>query len=1554
VQAEDADGDGISITADAISGGTIKASADGTTAADLTHDAVAADPNQKVDGSQVPVPAVHLVSFNSRPSSGDTYERGESIEVQVAFDRPVVVTGSPQVALSIGSRTRQATYDSRQSGGGIDGSGTEYWSRYSVYTVQAEDVDTDGVSIAANAITLNGGSIKAAADATTDAGLTHAAVAADAGHKVDGSRVTAPAVTNLSVGAFSNPPLGETITFSRGDTIFVDVAFDRPVRVTGSPQVALTIGSSTRQATASATSGTTSVEHVKFQYTVQTADVDTDGVSIAANAISLNGGSITGADGVTAADLTHAAVPADPTRKVDGSQVTTPTVLGLALYPPPANEHTYELDETITVAVLFEAPVTVTGSPRVALTIGSRTRHATHAPSVSYDLGFTGVPGIEARVEYFTYTVQAGDVDTDGISIAANAISLNGGSNKAAADGATDANLTHQAFLAGTDGFGDHDVDGGTGAATAPAVSGISFSGSPADGDTYESGETIRVEVVFDLAVTVTGSPRVALTVGSRTRHANLPGSPGSSRYLYFEYEVQTEDTDADGISIAANAIGLNGGSIKAAADGTTDADLTHSAVGADDQRKVDGSRVTAPAVSSISFGSTPASGDTYELNETIQVRVEFDRPVTVTGTPQLALTIGTRAVQATLPGHYADGDEYSNLYFEYAVQSGDRGADGVSIAANAITLNGGTIDAAADGTTDANLTHEAVPADAGHKVDGSRVTAPAVNSIGFASRPAVGETYELGETVEIEVAFDRPVTVTGTPQLALNIGSRTRQATLLGHSSSSRGSYSRYFGYVVQSGDRDADGVSIAANAISLNGGSIKAEADGTTDADLTHAGVAADADHKVDGSQVSAPAVESIHLGSSPADGDTYELGELIQVAVEFDRAVTVTGSPQVALTAGSRVVNAPLSSTILNFDTDFLQFEYRVQAADADTDGISIAANAIRLNGGSIRSAADRTTDADLTHAAVAADPGHKVDGSRVGTPMVGDISFGGIQTGPAQEMVTIGRGDLIGVLVVFNRPVRVTGSPRVTLTIGSRTRQAAYASGGAGLSQQLYFEYTVQASDVDTDGISIPANAISLNGGSITAADGVTAADLTHGAGSEPNQRVDGNLVTVPRVLGLGPHPPPANGHTYESLETITVLVAFERPVTVTGSPRVALSIGTMTRYATHAPSVAVDLTPFTRSIPGIERLVEYFTYTVQADDLDTDGISIPANAISLNGGSITAAADGTTDAVLTHGAVSAGVGFGVYEVDGSAGSPPAPVVSGVSFSGSPADGDTYELGETIEVRVEFDSAVTVTGSPRVALAIGSSIRHASLPGYSIPGPAGSRSLYFEYEVQAADRDADGISIAANAISLNGGSITAAADGTTDADLTHAAVPADAARKVDGSQVSAPEVISLHVASRPSSGTTYVRGDAIEVEVGFSEAITVTGSPELALTVGSASRGAYFVRSGARTLWFQYRVQGQDRDSDGIGIAADALTPKGGTIKDLDGNDALLDLGVHAISNSGDHRVDAEQQDDVAPEILSVAISSLPQSGATYVLGEAIEVQVEFSEPVAVTG
>ena len=261
--------------------------------------------------------------------------------------------------------------------------------------------------------------------------------------------------------------------------------------------------------------------------------------------------------------------------------------------------------------------------------------------------------------------------------------------------------------------------------ALTPTVHSISFDNSPVRRDRYELGETIQVTVRFDRAVAVTGTLQAALAIGRHTRQAILYAWTLDGRGLYFFYTVQTDDRDADGISIPANALSLRSGTVKDASDGTIDAVLTHQAVPTDAHRKVNGSRVRSPRVRSISYthGPDPVRGDTYQRGERIQLLVEFDRAVTVTGLPQMALSIGTETRQASFfPISFLDLG--SSVYFSYTVQAADRDADGISIAANALSLHGGAIRLAGDDATDAVLTHPAVAAGPDRKVDGSRVAA--------------------------------------------------------------------------------------------------------------------------------------------------------------------------------------------------------------------------------------------------------------------------------------------------------------------------------------------------------------------------------------------------------------------------------------------------------------------------------------------------------------------------------------------------------------------------------------------------------------------------------------------------------------------------------------------------------------------------------------------------------------------------------------------------------------------------------------------------------------
>ena len=642
------------------------------------------------------------------------------------------------------------------------------------------------------------------------------------------------------------------------------------------------------------------------------------------------------------------------------AESVAPAVSSIAFRGSPARGDTYGLGETVEVSVRFDRAVTATGSAQVALTIGTQTRHATLSSWSRQSL-------------YFSYTVQEEDRDEDGISIAPNSLLLNGGTIRATV-GTTDVDLSHGAVAAAR----GNKVNGSD--RKAPKVRDISFRSAPARGGTYELGEIIEVRFEFDKAVTATGKPQVALTIGTQTRHATF--FAWGRQVLYFTYAVQEDDRDEDGISIAANALALNGGTIKSA-DGTIDADLTHRAVAAERRRKVNGSDSSPPGVRDIAFNSSPARGNTFGLGETVEVRVEFDRAVKATGSPQVAMTMGKQMRHATLSAWSPQ-----SMHFEYTVQGPDRDEDGISIPANALLLNGGTIKSA-DGTTDADLTHGPVADKWRSKVNGGSSMPPGVRDISFISSPARADIYGLGETIEVRVEFDSPVMVTGSPQVALTIGSQARQAV---YSPSWRGPRYAHFSYAVQEGDRDDDGISIAANALALNEGTIKHAGDRTTDADLTHGAVAANPTRKVNGNLVTRPVVRAIYLDNHipPPTGDTYVRGERVRVWVEFDRGVTVTGRPLVALTIGSQTRQAIYSGhstftvpgAVGTFvDEHVLSFDYLVQSTDRDEDGISIPANALALNSGTISHAAAPKVDADLAHNSVPADPGRKVDGSRV---------------------------------------------------------------------------------------------------------------------------------------------------------------------------------------------------------------------------------------------------------------------------------------------------------------------------------------------------------------------------------------------------------------------------------------------------------------------------------------------------------------------------------------------------------------------------------------------
>ncbi|MEZ0487892.1 cellulose binding domain-containing protein [Fibrella aquatica] len=138
--------------------------------------------------------------------------------------------------------------------------------------------------------------------------------------------------------------------------------------------------------------------------------------------------------------------------------------------------------------------------------------------------------------------------------------------------------------------------------------------------------------------------------------------------------------------------------------------------------------------------------------------------------------------------------------------------------------------------------------------------------------------------------------------------------------------------------------------------------------------------------------------------------------------------------------------------------------------------------------------------------------------------------------------------------------------------------------------------------------------------------------------------------------------------------------------------------------------------------------------------------------------------------------------------------------------------------------------------------------------------------------------------------------------------------------------------------PANGT-YRAGQNLDFTVNFSENVTVTGTPQLGLTIGTTIRQASYVSgNGSTALTFRYSVQAGDEDTDGIALAS-ALS--GGTIRDAVGNDATRTL-INVPVTTG-ILVDA-----VAPTVVS-SVRQSPADATTN--ATALTFRVVFSEPVS---
>ena len=351
-------------------------------------------------------PTVSGVALTSAPGTDNTYAIDDSVVATVTFDAAVDITAAAQLELDFDGTAKAAAC----------ATGTNTTTMACEYEVAAGDSAPDGIAIAADKLT--GGTIYATGVTTATADLDHVAVAIDADHKVDGIRPTL-----VTTGA--DAPTTST------DGTKVILKFSEPLGSVDRTKITLeaTVGMTTQTVLTSAARVIPGDES-RVELTLSTPVVNTaPTLTVELDAAAVTDVPGNGNDALAATALTN-----------NYGTATGPTVTGIALTSSPANA-AYGIGGDIEVTVTFDAAVDIAGTPQLELDFAGTAKAASCAT------------GTNTTTMVCEYEVAVGDSAPDGVAIAANKLT---GGTITATGSTTAADLDHGAVAIDA----DHKVDG--------------------------------------------------------------------------------------------------------------------------------------------------------------------------------------------------------------------------------------------------------------------------------------------------------------------------------------------------------------------------------------------------------------------------------------------------------------------------------------------------------------------------------------------------------------------------------------------------------------------------------------------------------------------------------------------------------------------------------------------------------------------------------------------------------------------------------------------------------------------------------------------------------------------------------------------------------------------------------------------------------------------------------------------------------------------------------------------------------------------------------------
>ena len=216
----------------------------------------------------------------------------------------------------------------------------------------------------------------------------------------------------------------------------------------------------------------------------------------------------------------------------------------------------------------------------------------------------------------------------------------------------------------------------------------------------------------------------------------------------------------------------------------------------------------------------------------------------------------------------------------------------------------------------------------------------------GWSTRAISDDTYGNGELIAVSVEFSEPISVDNETTFRISLDSGYRDLV-----SASRRDNTVIFAALVQPSNRDSNGVWIGDNTSTLDhndADAIRSKGDSPRNANLTHASLGTQSNHKVDGSK-ERPRLQSVRISSRPQHADAYVRGETVKIKARFDRPVTVNGILSLHLNVEALQATASrFADYVDGSGTSTLDFEHIVTLLENDGDGIVIPANTLAEGG------------------------------------------------------------------------------------------------------------------------------------------------------------------------------------------------------------------------------------------------------------------------------------------------------------------------------------------------------------------------------------------------------------------------------------------------------------------------------------------------------------------------------------------------------------------------------------------------------------------------------